>query len=88
MPSLSLGRDTFGLSEPVSDELVSSLRSPASLRGTVPGTAGAHTTREKDVVGTRRGDVQEGACGPAHTKAAAVANLVSSAAGVEVAADL
>lgn len=38
------------------------------------------TAREKDVGGTGPGDMDEGACGPAHTEAAAVANLASGAA--------
>lgn len=37
---------------------------------------------------TRPGDVEEGASGPAHTKAASVANLVPRAARVDVAANL
>ena len=60
----------------------------ASTRGTVLQAEAQRTAREEDVVSACPGDVQEGASGPAHAKAAAVADLASSAAGVEVTADL
>lgn len=47
-----------------------------------------HTAGEKDVVGARPGDIKEGAAGPIHTEAASVANLVPSAARIDVAVNL
>lgn len=38
-----------------------------------------HTTGEKDVVGARSGNKEEGTTGPVHTEAALVADLVPSA---------
>lgn len=39
-------------------------------------------------MGARPGDVKEGATGPIHTEAASVANLVPSAARIDVAVNL
>lgn len=38
-----------------------------------------HTTGEKDVVGARSGNKEEGTTGPVHTEAALVADLLPSA---------